>query len=244
MITLYCGNIGSGKTACAVREMANTPYKNYYSNIITKHIKNAKILSPDMIIQKTVIGKNKKGEDVNDFKLNVDFWKNTQKPISIILDEIHSILNSRRSMSKVNVIMTDWLALLRRMLGQTDAGEGELIVITQLTGRVDIILREMAHRIKYFTCHYIKSCRNCGVSWRENSEMPEQLGECPACGSWKIHKHDFVIEVKHFATISAFDAWHELGIKTYHRNYLITDIEKYFPYYDTLQWDNLFSEFY
>jgi len=30
--------------------------------------------------------------------------------------------------------------------------------------------------------------------------------------------------------------------KTYYKHYLINDIEKVFPYYDTLQWENLLVE--
>ena len=55
MITIILGNVGSGKTALAVREMAmNLNDRKTYSNIQTK-LKNQIDISPDMIIQKEIV---------------------------------------------------------------------------------------------------------------------------------------------------------------------------------------------
>lgn len=248
MISIYLGSVGSGKTASAVRHMfLNTAKRKTYSNIVTK-IKTQIDISPDMILKKEVVKtkKNKQGEEVPvyDTKLNIDYWRNIKEPINVILDEAHSILNARRSMSKVNVILTDWIALIRRILGSTTADYGELILITQLPNRLDTIARDMATHVRYHICHYKKTCRKCGFSWNENSEMPEASYECLKCGYPNIFKHSYAIEVYCFANINAYNIWNDFSNKTYYNHFLINDIEKYFKLYNTLQWDNLFSEFY
>ncbi len=252
MITIILGNLGSGKTALAVRKMAlNLSNRKTYSNIQTS-LKNQVDISPEMIIKKEIVDykKNKKtgeSEPVYKLALNIDFWKNVSKKegaIDLILDEAHTILNSRRAMSKTNIIVSDWIALIRQVLGQTDAGFGELTFISQLSGRIDVIARDMATNIIYCICHFLKTCENCGATWKENSEMPEGYLICPTCSSNKILKHTHNIEVWHFPNMRMFMAWHQIGQRTYYKRYVVTDIEKYFPLYNTLQWDNLLSEFY
>lgn len=234
----------SGKTACEVREMMmNRNLRRTFTNIQTK-LDNQVTLTPDMIIKRDAIGQKRDGTPVFDYTLNVDFWKGLNEPINVVLDEAHSILNSRRSMSKTNIIMTDWLALVRRVLGGTDSGYGELVFITQLPNRLDSIARDMATQVRYHVCHYKKSCRECGATWSESSEVAEQLWQCPACRSNSLHKHSFVIEVWHFPTMPDFQAWKAFGVQSFYKHYLINDIEEVFPLYDTLQWDNLFGEFY
>lgn len=243
MIRISLGNVGSGKTLMEVRNLYLNPSNRLtYSNIKTK-LKNQVNLTPDMIIKKEVLGYKKNGEPITDYKLNVDFWKKVKKPVNIVLDEAHTILNSRRAMQKTNVLMTDWLALIRRVIGQADSGYGEVVFITQLPNRLDVIAREMATQVRYHVCHWHKLCKNCGLEWSEDSEMPEQLWACPSCNSFKLLKHSFVIEVWHFNKMDAFNMWKEWGEKTYYKHYLVRDIDKFFPLYDTLQWDNLFSNF-
>jgi len=243
MISIRLGNVGSGKTAAAVREMMlNQSKRKTYTNIRTI-IKNCELINPSMIITKEISGYSKKGEAKYDYTLNVDFWKNINEPINIVLDEVHTILNARRSMSKVNIILTDWMALIRRVLGQAESGYGELVLISQLHNRIDIVAREMATNVRYHICHYLKSCLRCGNTWAETSESPEPRWIC-SCGSYRIKKHNHKIEVWHFAGMDMYIKWKEWGINTYHQHYLIDDIENYFKLYDTLQWDNLFSEFY
>ncbi len=249
MITIISGNVGSGKTALAVRAMAlNLNERKTYSNIQTS-LKNQIDISPEMIIHKEIIDykKNRKSgerEPVYKYRLNVDFWKKIKEPINVTLDEAHTILNSRRSSSTTNIIVSDWISLIRRVLGSTDAGFGELTFITQLIGRIDIIARDMATNIIYTICHFVKTCENCGASWKENSEMPEGFIICPVCNTNKIQKHSHVLEVWHFPNMRMYTAWHEFGQKTYYKRYYVNNIEEYFPLYNTLQWDNMFSNFY
>ena len=247
MIRIFLGNIGSGKTACAVREMVNDPLKlKTYSNIITT-LPDQITISKDMIIKKEIVDykKNKKtGEDTPLYKqsLNMDYWKNIGESIHVVLDEAHSIMNSRQAMKTSNILITQWIALIRRILNQGDGLSGDLTLITQLPNRIDTIARDMATQIRFHICHYVKYCTSCGPRFKETSQTPEPLRYCPLCGEATIKKNSYVIEVLHFKSISHYNAWEVEGIKTYHRRYYIKDIEKYFPLYDTLQWEHLFED--
>ena len=249
MITIYLGNVGSGKTACAVREILNNENRRKtFSNIRTKNLKNNVEINPSMIIRKVQVDTKVKRDGtvvpVYEIRLNKEFWQAIKEPINVVLDEAHTIINARRSMSKVNQIVTDWLALIRRVLGSADSGFGELILISQLHNRVDIIAREMATQVRYHRAHYHKECRRCGFTWRESSDMPEPVHICPVCSDYRINKFGHKIEVWHFQNMRAYLGWSEWGMDTFYRHYMVNDIEKVFPLYDTLQWDNMFSEFY
>lgn len=243
MIRISLGNIGSGKTVMEVRNLFKNPsQRKTYSNIKTS-LPNQIDLTPDMIIKKVYQRTKKTGEEVYDYQLNVDFWKEVDKPVNIVLDEAHTILNSRRAMQKTNILMTDWLALIRRVIGQADSGYGEVVFITQLPNRLDPIARDMATQVRYHICHWEKTCKNCHHSWAENSELPNPQWSCPVCGSYQLEKHSHQIEVWHFAGMGKYMFWKEFGEKTFYDHYIVSDIESYFPLYNTLQWDNLFSAF-
>lgn len=248
MIRISLGNVGSGKTVSEVREMFKNPsQRKTYSNIITK-LKNQVTIKPEMIakkeVKKVIAKKDGTKENVYDLKLNLEYWKNIKDPINVTLDEAHSIINARRSMSKANIIITDWLALIRRVLGGKERGYGELTLITQLPNRIDLIARDMATQIRYHVCHYQKYCVKCSYYWSEHSEQPESVWNCPKCNSYNIKKRNHIIQVWKFANMERYNLWNELGEKTFYNNYFINDIEDYFPLYNTLQWDNLFSELY
>lgn len=247
MITIYLGNVGSGKTACYVRELAlNRAKRPTFSNIVTNGIKNNIILSSDMIIRKIVEEPaTKRSKKRVTYKLNTDFWKNVSKKyggINIALDEAHTLMNARRSFSKINIVMNDFLALIRRILGSTESGAGELTLITQFPQRIDSIARMMATSVHYHVCHYRKVCNICGTYWAENSNTPEKVWTCPKCDSPAITKTNHVIEVWHFANMGCYEQWAYMHEKSYHKHYFVTDIETYFPMYSTLQWENLITE--
>jgi len=249
MIRISLGNVGSGKTACEVRNLLINPTSRItYSNISTKNIKNNKVINAEMIVKKDLIKTIKKRsgdlEPVYELKLNKEFWQGVKKPINVILDEAHSIINSRRSMTKTNIIVTDWIALIRRILGSGDGGYGELVLITQLPNRIDTIAREMATQVRYHRCHYWKSCFLCGLTWREHNDISEPVWKCRNCGDNKIKKHNHRIEVWHFRNMEFFNNWDMFGSKTFHKHYFVNDIEQVFNLYDTFQWDNMFSELY
>ena len=247
MIRIDVGNIGSGKTASAVRDLLhNRTGRLVYSNIVTKSLPNNKVIKPSMIYEKVLVKEVKKRdgtfEPVYDYKLNDGYWRSIKEPISVVIDEAHQIMNSRRSMTKKNIIITDWIALLRRVLGGADKGYGELVLITQLPRRLDTIARDMASQVRYHRCHYQKSCKNCGMTWAEQNDNPEPQWQCMRCGGYEIIKHNHVIEVWHFANMQSYEAWQFWGMESFHRHYYVHDIEKVFPLYDTLQWDNMFTE--
>lgn len=246
MIRIFLGNIGSGKTSSCVREMFLNPSdKTTYSNIKTDMIKNNILISHDMIIKKEILSTKKNGEEVSKLTLNKEFWQKViekEGSINVVLDEAHSIIDSRKSMSKVNAVMADFMALLRRILGSNDAGYGTLTLISQIPRRLDVVAREMAVNIRYHICHYKKLCKRCGLSWRETNEVPEPRFRCPRCKTSSIKKMKHYIEVFHFANMDYFEQWFYLHKHTYHKRYLIPDIERYFKFYDTLQWDNLICE--
>jgi hypothetical protein len=247
MIRIFLGNVGSGKTACYVRELAINPsHRNTYCNIHTTQLQNVKKIKPDMLIKKEVIGYKKDGEEKLKLTFNKEFWQKTkkkEKAINVCLDEAHTLLDARRSQSTRNLIMGDFMAMLRRILGQTEAGYGDLTLITQLSRRIDIIAREMASQVRYHRCHYLKSCKYCGITWQEHNDEPEPFRNCISCSSPHILKHSHTIEVWHFGSMDHYEAWVEYGQKSYHWHYFVRDIEKYFKYYNTEQWEDLFSEY-
>jgi len=242
------GKMGSGKTACMVREMIlNHDGKTTFSNImIKKKCNNVITINRDMIITKEVIGQKKDGTDIINEKFNAEFWKHTRNKyngINVVIDEAHTLIDSRRAMSKQNVIMNDFMALLRRILGDSGDGYGELILITQLGRRLDIIARELATCVHYHICHYFRTCSSCNVRWRENNEMLDRPNKCPYCGSNKTSKSNFIIEKFEFENCDMLDYWLDTGKKVYYKHYYIMNIEEFFPYYDTFQWENLISDY-
>lgn len=244
-IKIYLGNVGSGKTVSCVREMANDMSDRVYFSNIKTTLENQKTLTHENIIIKEIkdYKSNKKTgqkEPIYEYKVNIDYWKNLKVPCHVILDEAHSIVNSRRSMSKINILVTEWLALIRRVLGEDSTTEGDLIFITQLPMRIDSIARDMATVIKYHKCHYLKTCTNCEMTFQEHNLMPKKLKQCPKCNG-TFRKHSHMIEVWEFSNMERYNAWSLYGNKTYYDHYRINDIGDYFPMYDTLQWDNLFS---
>lgn len=248
MIRIMLGLPGSGKTACMVRELVKNPSRKItYSNIKTWHIENNRLITPRMIAHKDHISTKKTGEKVYKLSLNQEYWKNIvrkEKSINVILDEAHTLIDSRKSMSNINKVMSDFLSLIRRIIGSNEMGYGQLVLISQLERRLDIIAREMATNVRYHRCHYRKFCNECNYQWAEHNEIAEPLFHCKRCHSFSIVKKKHVIEVWEFKNIELFMAWRYLHKKKQHfKHYFITDIEKYFELYDTLQWENLVSEF-
>lgn len=207
-----------------------------------------KMISSDMIVKKEEIGiknhKNGTSEPVYKFTFNEQFWKDVPKPLNLVLDEAHELFDARRSMSNINKILADFTALARRILGESPYANTNLIYITQLDNRIDCIARDMAHQVRYHRCHYLVTCDKCNASIREHSDSPEQSQVCPRCGDYRIKRHGHTIEVMHFAGIKAYDMWKEYGMQTFHAHYYVHDVEKYFKYYETLQWENFFAALY
>lgn len=256
MIRLHLGNVGSGKTLSTMKEIIENPQNMYYSNIIPKiNIPNMKTIQKEQIIKKEITGKKRNGEETYKLSLNSEFWKQQPKPINIVLDEFHAFMNSRKSMSKMNIVLSDFLSLIRRAIN-SPLQEGELILITQFLGRIDVNAREMAQQIRYFREHYIKQCKSHGIifnyynrSYWENSDIPKDKKNefCPICRK-PLFKSNQLIEVWHFSGDSGRSAeenfyyWKYKNFRSYYSHYYIRDSWKYYNCYDTFQWDNLFMD--
>jgi len=242
MIKLYLGNVGSGKTACAVREMMlNKKHIHYYTNISTtkKHPHIHKITAENLIKKEITYGKL--GKKNVSLSFNKEFWINIPKPISIVIDEAHIFLNPRRSMSKLSQIMLDFVSLARRF-SESSTHQGDLIFITQLGNRVDYIIREMSHHVVTHVCFFTSECMKCGLSWNENSNLAEPIELCPSCGHYRINKKNHKIVQTHYASIGHYENARDFGSKTYYRRMQVNDIQETFGKYDSLQWDDLISD--
>ena len=247
MIKSILGNVGSGKTASIVRYMRDHPYKIFVTNIDVKgkNFSHVIKLKANMIIKKEVTSIKKNGEENFKLSLNIDFWKELlkkHKTLNVVIDEAHIFFNPRRSMSKLNILMTDFLALLRRVLGSSD-GTGELILITQLSRRLDIIAKEMTNEVTYCIHHFITYCKKCGLSWQESNEDADRTELCPECNSYHLGRRNSTIEIYKFTDFESFEMWSATGQKSYFKRYLITDIEDIFGNYETLQFNDLFTEY-
>jgi len=239
--------MGSGKTATRVYEMQENIFKTFqYSNIETS-IKNHTTLKPFMIIKKELAKTKikKDGDIVESYKYspNLDFWQKAKKPISITLDEAHNLVDSRDSQSPKNKAITKWQTAIRRILGQTEAGYGELCYITQIPDALDIRIRLLASCIQYHILHYVRMCKKCFLEWGENSDLPQSMRICPRCKEIDTIRKNFVVEIYKFENIDKFYIWLNRGEKTYYDNYFIMDIERIFPLYKSLQWENLFEDY-
>lgn len=246
MIRIFLGGVGSGKTACAVMDMMEDKSgKITYSNIVTKGIRTVVPISSDMIVKKeivkTITRKDGKTEPVYKMAVNKEFWQTVKKPCSVTLDECHTILNARNSMSGMSKKVTEWLALLRRVLCSKDGTTGHLTMISQLDNRIDIIARDMATNVRYHRCHYMVRCRRCGSVWQEHNDIPEPAELC-VCGEYRLERYGHVVEVWHFVNISMYQRFIFYGERTFHSHYVINNISDVFGRYDTLQWDNLISD--
>lgn len=240
----------SGKTAQMVMFMKNNPHINFMTNIKVfpkTKFKHVEYLKPEMVIHKNIISHKKDGSPVYEYKLNVDFWKKyitKTKNLIIIIDEAHTFFNPRRSMSKINIIMTDFLALLRRVLGSSD-NNGQLFLLTQLSRRLDVIAKEMATDINFNVLHYNIKCKRCGYTIQETNETPfgSKMLKCFNCGYPYTTKFNFVIETWCFKNIDSFMMFYNMGMKSYYNRYLLHKINTIFNNYDTFQWDDLMSDY-
>ena len=145
MIRIFLGNVGSGKTISAVREIVEAEYNPHglpiFSNIITKSkgkyalTKNTTI-TREMLIKKEVVKVTKNGEEVVKLKFNSEFWieqKETSEGFNIVLDEFHTLMDSRRFMSKQSKVLNDFLSLIRKVCNNPNS-DSTLTIISQLVG--------------------------------------------------------------------------------------------------------------
>ena len=241
MIRMSVGNVGSGKTILEVKNMLLDPRNRpTYSNIKTKGIKHNHMINKSMIVKEEEI-KLPRSTKIK-YSLNDAFWKKVPKPINVVLDEAHNIMDARRSMSTMNIIVNKWMALIRRVLGEDSTGYGELVLITQFPFRLDRVTRDMTTQVRHHRCYWVKTCLRCGYRWREHSDLPEELNRCRKCLHFKLKKTHHWVLIHFFNSVKNYDLWYELGEKTYYKKPIrVRNIKKYFGMYDTFQWENMFE---
>jgi len=247
MIRIFLGNVGSGKSLSIIREMVDSN-ETFFSNIQTKKkgnypIVNNNVIKRDMILHKEVTKIKKNGDKEYKLIFNKDYWieqKKKYKYFNVVLDEFHTLMESRSFMSKQNRIMGDFLALIRKVCNDS-VHDTTLTIISQLDSRIDIIARQMATEIRYHICIYDKECSSCGAYWSEHSELPDfkRHKKCPICDSIKIKKTNFKILVNYFDNIKKYQEWKDLNIQSQTQTKIIENIDVYFNYYDTFQMDDL-----
>ena len=238
MIRIFLGKLGSGKSACAVKELVNNESdRKTYTNLTTTKINNVVHIKPEYIIKKTMVDKKEH------FDLNTNYWIKQKKPLNVLWDEIHLTANSRMSMSRINMVLSRFISMARRITGFDERGYGHFTFIAQKEGTIDKNIRDLANEIIYHICHWVLLCEDCGARDMVNSEM-QQIEHCRGCGSWKILKQNIFVEVIKFNDWDKFYNWalKRKGHWSFDR-YIVNDIEDYFDYYDTLQIENMWESY-
>jgi len=234
MIRIFLGKLGSGKTLHSVKQMAiDRSHLKYYTNIKVK-FKNAIHLDLKDIIKED-IDDSGKGKPKVSYSLNWEFWRKQKKPLHIIWDEIHLTASSRKSMSTKNMILMEFVAMARRIVGEDSAGYGTLTFIAQTDFSIEKYIRHLANEIVYHIMYWHQYCGDCHLSMIVNSEQL-QTRNCPFCLSPKIRKKNFFCIAYTFRTFFDYEMWSggQPG-KHYVKRDLITDISEYFSDYDTHQ---------
>jgi len=247
MITIVLGLVGSGKSASTIHAIVNNPQEVVYTNMdtFTNRTKHVMKIKPEHIFKKTLVSVKKNGEEVHKLEFNKEYWQDvmqTYDKISVVIDEAHTFFNPRRSMSKINIIMGDFLSMLRRIVGGVGSAKGNLILITQLGRRMDIIAREMATHVIYCVNIMEKRCPKCAYSEQQSNEQPEQNDYCPHCQRQMKLQKQYIVQF-HFQNMEKYERWHMFGDKTYYKKIVINDIESIFSCYNTIQWEDFFSDF-
>jgi len=238
VIRIYLGNLGSGKSLHAVHDMMNDlSGRKTYTNLDTFKIPNAVHIKPEHVISKIPDGKKIM------FDLNLDYWNRQEKPLNLLWDEIHLTANSRGSMSKINIVFSRFISMARRITGFDHRGYGSFTFIAQKERTMDINIKDMASEIVYHIGHWIMKCEDCGARIQCSSEKPPYQ-RCIKCGSWNISKDHLLIEMNWFKNFDHYYAWC-VGIKGkwMYKRQLITDPEKYFKHYDTVQVTDVWNKY-
>lgn len=148
MIKLILGQPGSGKTLYAVHEMLNSPYFCYTNIAVRKMPHTYRLKTKDIAMKENADGRK--------YIPNWPFWETARKKhkeFHIVLDEVHNILHSRRSMSGWNIGVGLWLAQIRKLLGQSE--KTHLYLISQRLYAIDVSARDLAHDITW--CEKVKA---------------------------------------------------------------------------------------
>lgn len=192
MIIVVTGGIGQGKTLSVVKDLIERNNKAF-TNFDLFNTPFTRLKRDHLMIEDP--------EDKRKMKLNFDFWKEQTKlgSYDIYLDEFHNVMNARRAMSKGNVLLSDWLSQIRKILGQSE--RNHLYLLTQKLRRIDVNSRDLAHLA-------IK----CEKQEYKKIEIPTEIYED---GQIKIKAMPMVIIYKHFfRDCDALNAYEQYGINT------------------------------
>lgn len=226
-IIIIAGGIGSGKSLTAVKEIVTRDTISYSNfglyGVDVKRLKYSHLFRD----VKVDIGNMK-------FKIkriiNYDYWNGVikeYKGFDIVLDEFHNLMSSRRAMSKRNVLLSDWLSQIRKILGASE--QNNLYLVTQKIRRIDINSRDLAH------CFIV--CRK--QEFRE--KIPTKVRES---GRLSTRMLPIVVIIKYwFGSEKAVNDFEDFGRKTY---YNITKFvaNHYYRYYDSYELIDFGSEDY
>lgn len=196
MIILLVGGIGSGKSLSAIKEMV-TRRQTTYTNFQVYNYPVQRLKRSDLFVMEE--GKDKEKPKM---KLNFQYWQEQTKKggFDIYLDEFHNLMSARRSMSKKNVLFSDWLSQIRKILGATETNN--LYLITQKLRRIDVNSRDLAH--------YCILCRK--------QQFKDVLLPTPVMEEGKLVTKKLpltIIYKYHFNSPEMLQTFEDFGMKTY-----------------------------
>jgi hypothetical protein len=177
MIIFLVGDIGSGKSLSAVKEIFER--RNYFhANFKLHGITYNRMKWEQLIVQ---------GEKKTDTRVNFEYWKEQTKKGSfdIYLDEFHNLMSSRRAVSKKNVLLSDWLSQIRKILGQSELFN--LYLLTQKLRRIDVNSRDLAQCCILCQKQIIKNIKIPTLVRRKNKLVKEKI---PLCLIYKYWFHN------------------------------------------------------
>lgn len=225
MIIIITGGIGSGKSLTAIKEIVDRKQMTF-TNFKLNKIKDCPVSSIRLKYEhifKTDIQYGPRGKKTVETGVNYAYWQQAKKRYNgfdIVLDEFHNVMNARRSMSKRNTALSDWLAQIRKVLG--DSEQHNLYLITQKLRRIDVNSRDLAH-----------ACIKC-----EKVVYKNQLVPTPVCykNRLTVRKLPLVVIYKHyFESADALNAYELAGIKHGYKGTTRFIANNYYKYYNSYE---------
>ena len=147
MIIIILGGIGSGKTLSTVREIITRKlpcFVNFNLDNMPGNIPVHRLKFEDIVQEYIHPDFPKKPR----LKVNWDFWdaaRTKYTDFNIFLDEISSVIHSRRSMTNQSIQMSNWVAQIRKICN--DSESSNLFIISQTLSKIDRDFRDLAQVI-------------------------------------------------------------------------------------------------
>ena len=242
-IMLYMGYLGSGKTLSAVRNAAFSPM-NTYTNIKVKRQITTTLITKHQILKEEVTKEKKDGTKEYGYSVNFDYWELQKKKhrngFNIVIDEAHSIIDARTSMSKINRAAKKWASSLRKIISCRD-GVGDVTFVSQLPRGVDVWVKELCNQYRWHEYFSKRQCKYCKTIYLFSSSSEEPQERCPSCDMGSFNELGSKMIVYRFKTIEDVEAYINFGAKTYYVADVINNPSYFYKYYDTYQIENLFE---